>query len=325
MVLGSAFVYCAVRGIVLARFTPRLLAWMALFAGLALLARVSTGMGLYAAIGLLLAALVVIDAAAGNESANHRGLAGRLLAAILSPQVLAPAAILIVFLVVTGIVNFFRWGNPATFADYSFYLYNTTVPDRVARVNAYGMFNIARIPFSLGYYFVPVWMFHGTDGKLLFDAEQARLFDAVELPPSSFFLTDLLPIVFIVFLVASMLRAHPPRPIFLGQLLALAIGLVVPCILMLMAIYLAYRYRMEFYPEIDLLAFVGFYAATSSKESLAVLHRYRGWIVVATLVSVVSAHGELLLYKVSEFGPSQPVLRDGLWAHYYLRIWRFFH
>jgi hypothetical protein len=80
--LGAAFVYCAVKGIILARFTLRLLAWMALLAGLALLTRVSMGMGLYAATGLLLAVLV-IDAAIRNESANRRRLTGRLLVAIL--------------------------------------------------------------------------------------------------------------------------------------------------------------------------------------------------------------------------------------------------
>src|SRR5262249_17661214 len=35
--LGAAFIYCAIKGIILARFTPGLLSWMALFAGLALL------------------------------------------------------------------------------------------------------------------------------------------------------------------------------------------------------------------------------------------------------------------------------------------------
>jgi hypothetical protein len=307
--LGAAFVYCAIKGIILARFTPGLLSWMALLAGLALVTRVSTGLGLYAATGLLLLALI-IDAAVGNESCR-RSLAGRLLTTTLSRQVLVPTAILVGFLVATGLVNFFRWGSPTTFADHSLYLMNGLSPDRLPRMYTYGLFNIARIPFSLGYYFAPIWMFEGTDGKLLFEAEQTRLFDAVELPPSSFFLTDLLPIVFVVFLAASFVRPQSLRPISLGHLLALAAGLAVPCVLMLTAIYLAYRYRMEFYPEIDLLAFLGFYAATSSTGALAVLHRYRGWITAATLVSIISAHGMLLLYNYSRLGSSQPFLHEG--------------
>jgi hypothetical protein len=159
----------------LVRFTPSLLAGMALVAGLALLTRVSTGMGLYAATGLLLAALVIIDAVIRNESASRRG-ADRLLAAVLS--------------------------------------------------------------------------FQGTDGKLLFEPEQTRLLDSVELPHSSFFLTDLLPIVFIVFLAASILHAQSLRPISLWRLLALAAGLALPCVLMLTAISMHYRYRMEWRPAV---------------------------------------------------------------------------
>jgi hypothetical protein len=72
---------------------------------------------------------------------------------------------------------------------------------------------------------------------------------------------------------------------------------------MLTAISMTYRYRMEFYPEIDLLAFLGFYAATSSVGPLAIVHRYRGWTIAATLASVISAHGALLLYNNSPGGP----------------------
>jgi hypothetical protein len=308
--LGAAFVYCAVKGIILARFTPGLLSWMALLAGLALLTRVSTGLGLYAATGLLLLALI-IDAAVGNESVSRHSLAGRLLTATLSRQVLVPTMILIGFLVATGLVNFFRWGSPTTFADFSLDLKNEVFPDRIPRMYTYGLFNIARIPFGLGYYLAPIWMFEGTDGQLLFEAEQTRLFNVVELPPSSFFLTDLLPVVFIVFLAVSILRPQSLRPICRGQLLALAAGLAVPCVLMLTAIYLSYRYRMDFYPEIDLLAFLGFYAATSSAGALAILYRYRRWTIAATLVSIMSAHSMLLLYKRSPFGPSEPFLHSG--------------
>jgi hypothetical protein len=308
--LGAAFIYCAVKGLILARFTPALLSCMALLAGLALLTRASMGLGLYAATGLLLLALV-IDAAVRNQFASCRCLAGRLLTTTISRQVLLPAAILVGFMVTTGAVNFFRWGSPTTFSDYPMHLLNGVNPDRIARMDAYGLLNIARIPFGLGYFFAPIWVVQGSDGKLLFEAEQTRLFNAVELPPSSFFLTDLLPIGFIMFLAASIRCPQLLRPIPVGQLLALAAGLVVPCVLMLMAIYMSYRYRMEFYPEIDLLGFVGFYAATSSVNQLAILHRYLGWMTAATIVSVLSAHGALLLYNWSPFGPSQGFLHDG--------------
>jgi hypothetical protein len=308
--LGAAFVYCAVKGLILARFTPAILSCMSLLAGLALLTRVSTGLGLYAATGLLLLALI-IDAAVSNQSESRRSFAGRLLTSTRSRRVVVPAAILVGFIVATGAVNFFRWGSPTTFADYSLHLLNQFHPDRVTRMNTYGLFNISRFPIGLAYFFVPIWVFQTANGKLIFEGEQTRLFDAIELPPSSFFLTDLLPIVFIIFLLGSIFRPQSLRPISLGQLLALATGLAVPCVLMLTAIYISYRYRMEFYPEIDLLAFLGFYAATSSVEGLAIVHRYRAWITAATVISVISAHGMLLLYNYSPFGPSQRFLHDG--------------
>jgi len=120
--------------------------------------------------------------------------------------------------------------------------------------------------------------------------------------------------VFIVFLAASILRPQSLRRISMGQLLALATGLAVPCVLMLTAISTAYRYRMEFYPEIDLLTFLGFYATTSSVGALAILHRYRSWTTAATLISIISAHGMLLLYNHSPGGPAQPYLH-----HWWLR------
>jgi hypothetical protein len=43
----------------------------------------------------------------------------------------------------------------------------------------------------------------------LFDNTQTRLMIAAELPPSSFFLTDLLPIAFIVFLAMALRDGTP--------------------------------------------------------------------------------------------------------------------
>jgi hypothetical protein len=315
--IGAAFVYCAVKGLLLNRFSTGLLNWMALLCGLGLLTRVSTGMGLYAAEGLLLAALII---EAGINGESSRALAGRVAAVILSPRILLPAAILAGFVVVTGVINYFRWGSPTSFADYSTYITYKMYPDRTASMDLFGLFNLVRVPFGLGYYFVPVWAFQGTNGGLPFHWEQARLFDIVELPPSSFFLTDLLPIVFIACLIASIVGGRLPRPISLARLLALAAGLLVPCLLMLAAINMAYRFRMEFYPEIDLLALLGFYVAAREGGVLSAgsgaIRWYPRGIAAATLISIASAHITLLLYKMLLFGPAQIYLRHGV-AHLY--------
>jgi len=299
---GAAFVYFAVKGVVSGEFSARTLSWLALFAGLALLTRVSTGIGLCMAFGLLLVVLLVEDASAVR-------------------RMLMPVGVMVALLVVTGIVNYQRWGHVTTFADHTLYIMNSHYLDRMPRTQIYGYFNVRRIPFGLLYYFLPLWVLRGADGHLLFGDMSARLIDAVELPPSSFLLTDLLPIAFIVWLVYAVWtrRAVVLQP--LGRWLAVAAGLTVPCLLMLTAISMNYRYRMEFYPEMDLLAFLGLYAIVSNEELLAVFSRWRHWMVAALAVSIAGAFALMILYKLSDWGPSQQYLHDGV-VRYYLSAMR---
>ncbi len=299
---GAAFVYFAVKGVVSGEFSGRTLTWMAALAGLALITRVSTGIGLCVAFGLLLVVLVMEDASAVR-------------------RMFIPVGVLAVFLVVTGIVNYYRWGHVTTFADYTLYLGDARYPDRMPRTHLYGLFNAERIPFGLLYYFFPVWVFRGSDGHFFLGSMSARLMDAVELPPSSFLLTDLLPIAFIVFLGYALWtrRSAALRP--MGRWLAVAAGLAVPCILMLTAISMNYRYRMEFYPELDLLALLGLYAVVSNDSLLGVFSRWRRWITAALVVSIVSAFALMILYKLTDWGPSQQYLHDGV-VRYYLSVMR---
>jgi hypothetical protein len=308
--LAAAYVFCCVKGIITNGFSTHLILQMAALAGLALLTRVSTGLGLYLATGLLVTVLLVRSAMSQLSDASESERSGRL-QKLLSAQIILPIVVLIVFVGLAGIVNYQRWGNPAKFADFSYYISNNLYPDRIIRTAQYGLFNFARVPFGLGYFFVPIWVLRGADGKLLFEAQQTRLLDNAELPPSSFFLTDLLPLVFAVFVGASMLGLRPWRRFSRALLFPLAIGLAVPPALMLLAISMNYRYRMEFYPEIDLLAFLGFYAVTGSTPALEIILRRRWLFIVPAIISIIAAHGALLLYKASPFGPAQIYIPAG--------------
>jgi hypothetical protein len=320
---AAIFVYFAVKGLVAGEFTTSTLSWMAFAAGLATLTRVSTGLGLCVAFGLLLIALQL------KELRARRALFKR--------RILIPVAILTVLLIAVGTVNYHRWGNPLTFADYTLYIGNRDYPDRMLRMLRYGLFNPVRTLFGLGYYFLPIWALQGADGRLLFENTQTRLLDSAELPPSSPFLTDLLPIAFIVFLAMALWSKRPSRSGSLpkggmiarladhwqsfgifspAQVLALAAGLAVPFVLMLTASSMTYRYRMEFYPEIDLLAFLSLYATVSNPALLARFNRIRHWMLAATVVSIVSAFAALLLNKISGPGPSQQYLQQGLVDYY---------
>jgi len=305
---GAIFVYFAIKGSINRDFDLGTLCCMALCAGLALLTRVSTGVGLILAFGLLLSVLVLQSIIAAP---HLQPVIRRWKRALLDRRILIPLGILAVCIAVTGAVNYFRWGNPMTFVDFRLYAGNKFFPDRVPRENMYGLFNFRRIPFGVLYYFFPVWTLKTSGGQLLFEQVQIKWFDLVELPPSSFLLTDLLSLCFIAFLVIALFRRRFRTLLPVSQCAALAAGLLVPCILMLTAIAMSYRYRMEFYPEMDFLAFLGLFSILTEQDMRATFGRCRTWMEAALIVSAVASFASLILYDVSLFGPAQVILQHG--------------
>ena len=268
---SAAFIWLAMRGFTGERGFDRItLCSMAVCAGLALITRVSFGVGLYAALGLLLLTT------------------GSLRAKVM------PVSILLAFVVAAGIVNEGRWGNPLTFADFSrFDLSQDFYPDRLVRLAAYGTFNPQRIWLCLGYYFFPVWVWIRSDGHVLFAESQAALMDAMELPPGSFFLTD----PFLLGLAAVGVVAIRQR-----ARAALLLGLCVPPALMLCAISTAHRYRVEFYPLLFLAALFGL-AASSGRELAAA--RLRVAIIVSVSIGVLASHAMAVVASRSPWGPGE--------------------
>ena len=217
---------------------------------------------------------------------------------------LAPGAILLGFAMITGVVNFERWGDPLTFADYTHYALSMDAdPDRLGRLAAYGTFNIARIPLGLSYYFLPIWVWVRADGHVLFANAQAGLMDAMELPPGSFFLTDPLLLGLAVMGIASCRD--------LGRA-ALLLGFACQPLLMLSAISMAHRYRLEFYPFFLLAALSGLNRPGVAPPGS------RGLIAGAVLLSVTAAHGMAVLYAHAPWGPGETYLErhgiSGAWA-----------
>jgi len=280
---STAFIFLATRGFVTPRgFDRSTLRLMALCAGLALLTRVSFGIGLYAAFGFF-------------SIARWRPRAW-----------VAPGCILLAFVVMVGIVNAGRWGDPLTFADFSkFDLSQDAAPDRLGRLAAYGTFNVARIWLGLGYYFFPVWIWVRSDGHVLFAEVQATLMDAMELPPGSFLLTDPLLIgLAVAGVVAIRDRARA----------ALLLGLCAPPVLMLCAISMAHRYRMEFYPMLFMAALYGVAAAGRRMDAT---RGFRAWVIGATVVGIVASQAMAVLDARSPWGPGESYLeRYGLVGTY---------
>jgi hypothetical protein len=280
---AMAFVFLTMRGLTTARgFDRPTICWMATCAGLALLTRVSFGIGLYASFGLFLLAR-------GQPRAWP-----------------APACILLAFAVMTGIVNAGRWGSPFTFADFSrFDLSQDAAPDRLGRLAAYGVFNPARIWLGLNYYFFPVWTWIRSDGHVLFAETQATLMDAMELPPGSFFLTDPL-LLGLAIAGAAAIRDRVRA--------ALLLGLCAPPVLMLCAISMAHRYRMEFYPLLFLAALLGLAAPSRRTEPRRL---FRAAIIGGVVIGIVASHVMAVLYARSPWGPGEFYLeRYGLVGTY---------
>ena len=158
--VSSAFILCTVQGVILEkRFSTRLLAAMAVLAGLGLNTRVTTGVSLFAALGALMAYQFA--------RAIHAGTRSRMIVALRQSTVVA--LILAVFVVICGGTNFARWGNPATFFDDHLHLTALTYPDRIPRIERYGAFNARRIPYTfLSYTLLPSFLRSARTGDCCF-------------------------------------------------------------------------------------------------------------------------------------------------------------
>jgi hypothetical protein len=306
---ASIFVCLAVRGILNRRFDTVSLCAMALCAGLALNTRVSTGIGLILAFALLVIALAAYPIASETDakSSTHLSPTRGFFRNLSARRSLVPAGILSALMAVSGTVNYFRWGSPFTFANWDLYLNWAASPGSLAwwlspilaKMHAYGAFNLVRIPFNLVYYFCPFWALRDIDYGTLVQSYWGRTMTGIELPPSSFFLTDLFVFCFIALLAVALWRRRArgisPAARYAA---AVAIGLLAPCILMLTAIWAAYRYRMEFYPELEFLAFLGLYFIVSDEKMLALFARFRKRITAALVLGVASCFFFLFLVDV---------------------------
>ncbi|MBS0980981.1 hypothetical protein [Acetobacter thailandicus] len=311
LVFGMMFVYWALRACLEVEEAPKALVWMALASVGALLTRVSMGIGAYGAESLL--GVVVLWRCFSNSSRVSSKTMFRQLCLCG-----VAVALLIGGVIVTAGINFERWGNPLTFANYNLYLFNEEFPDRLVRTQQYGLFNIRRIPLGMVYFFFPLWVMH-KGGSLFFQDEFTRLIDAAELPPSSFFLTDgfflFLGGVFVYSIFRSA-RKNQSWQITVGAL-AVIVGLFIPALLMLMAISMNYRYRAEFYPLIMFTAFMG---STCIQEFSVKQQWIRPFCMVLVGVGIISSIMSLFLYDLSELGPAQHLISNGLLQYYLLKV-----
>jgi hypothetical protein len=314
--IAAAFTYCAVRGLIARReFSTGSIAVMAALAGLELLTRVSTALGLYFATGLLI--LVLAWPATGPSGSRLWWFA----CGLASRRTLVGLAILFGFVALSGIVNYQRWGNPLTFAG-DVGNYNSVIPrpDRLARMETYGIFNIRRFWYGLIYYFFPIWTIIRPNGQFLFSEFEIRIFDGVEAPPSSFLLSDPLLLVLGGAYLIRLPQLARDHLLDLRAAAAIMFGFLIPVFLVLTYIYMAFRYRMEFYPLLEFAAFLGFFAICVNPVQFSVLSRRRLSLVliISTGLGIVFSHLALFLHKISPPGNyAAGISPANGWINYY--------
>ncbi len=86
---------------------------------------------------------------------------------------------------------------------------------------------------------------------------------------------------------------------------------------MLVAWYMAFRYRVEFMPLFVLAAGLGaIYASHWLAAASTVQRRAANALLVLLVLQVASAHAHGALYAASPWGPSHHLAQDGLAALY---------
>jgi hypothetical protein len=298
--LAMGFVLLAIRSLVRGPDAGTLTA-AAACAGLCLLTRSTTGAGLLASLGLLVLRALAADAPGPDTlppAPAARPGPGSPWRRLLRREVCLPSLVAAGSIVAALAVNQARWGHPLQFADLHAQLALVAAhPDRLARLDRYGLFNLRRVWFGVLYYVAPVWT-AWAEAAVPLDARIARLFDALELPASSVVLTDPLWCV-LAWRGATLLRSGRGLP----GAGALAAGLCVAPGLMLAAWYMAFRYRMEFTPLLLALSCAGL-AAWAPRLDQAGARRVRLGLFCLCLAQVASAAATGRGYCFAPLGPS---------------------
>src|SRR5260370_876933 len=238
------------------------LAWLATLAGMAVNTRASIGVALYLGTMLLVAWAAWKRHAAGPRGqlrTAHAGGAPATIRAVASdPSIALPIALLLLFAIAVGAVNFARWGNPFTFVDFRYYYWGLRHANFLAILQNYGEINLGRMWIGGLYYGTGI--LYLLKGVHPFTEFLHSPIAAIEAPPFSPFLTTPLTIFSAGFCVYA-LWWRPLLPLQAVAILQLAlVGHTFAVLLILTAMYLTMGDRFDFAPFMTMAALIGYRA-----------------------------------------------------------------
>jgi hypothetical protein len=268
-------------------------ALLAGFAGLAIITRPTIGVALYLGTVLLIAWKVWHWYAPNTGPRPFSATATRL------SSMIVPIAILGLSGVVVGVVNFQRWGNPFTFADFHYYDMRIGVYPRLAEIlHNYGEFNIGRIWIGALYYMTDLpYLLHTLPpfGEFL----RAR-FQVIDAPPMEPVLTNPLTII-LAGIGLYRIWWRPGLSIRGVAILPLALlGHASAVLLIFAAMGLTLRYHFDLAPFMTLAALIGYASISTTMAEARESRRKRVRMAAIGLcaVGILFSHYELILYKI---------------------------
>jgi hypothetical protein len=293
-VLAAAFNLVIVRTAFDAKYLRgRDLALLAGLAGLAVNTRPTIGVALY------LGTILLVGWTAWCRYAPAAGAQRSLIIPTRFSSIIIPIAILGLFAVVAGIVNFERWGNPFTFANFHYWDMRVDVyPNTVEILRKYGEFNIGRIWIGALYYTTDLpYLLHTVPPFAGFLRDRLQI---IESPPITPVLTN--PLTMVLVPIGLYRVWWRPDPSTRGvTILRLALlGHASAVLLILAAMALLQRYRFDFAPFMTLAILVGFASISTAMTAAPEPWRKRVSITAIGLcvLGILFSHYELLLYKV---------------------------
>jgi hypothetical protein len=272
-------------------FRGRDMALLAILAGLAINTRPSIGLDLY------LGTVLLLTWAVWCRHAAHRGKRGYI-AQVTRPleSIWLPIAILGLLAAAAGGVNFERWGDPFTFADFRYYGEVEHKASRAAVFLNYGEFNLGRIWIGALYYATGLpWLLKSISPYAEF--LRARVV-AIEAPP----LTPLLTNPITVILAAIGVYRACQKSDVPGSLVPLRLTLLghtAPVIIVCGFFYFTLRYRFDFTPFMTLASLLGYRSACLA--GFGAQQRWRKRLLITGIgllaVGIAFSHYVLLMHK----------------------------